>query len=313
MEHRNVGRSDLSVSAIGLGCNNFGMKIEIDAARKVVHKALDLGITFFDTADVYGNAGGSETMLGQILDERRKDIVLATKFGAPMQPGTAMNASRSYILTAVESSLRRLKTDYIDLYQLHLPDPNTPLEETLRTLNDLVRQGKVRYLGCSNLAAWKVVESCWISRELGIEAFISCQDNYSLLVRDIERELVPAISAYGLGLLPYFPLASGLLTGKYKRDSAPPQGTRMADLPKLGDMFLNEKNFARIEQLEEFSSQRGHNLLKLAFGWLLAKPIVASVIAGATKPEQVESNVNAAGWRLSAEEMGEIDRITAPR
>jgi aryl-alcohol dehydrogenase-like predicted oxidoreductase len=209
MQQRNLGRSGLRVSVVGLGCNNFGMKLDREDTRRVVHKALDCGITLFDTADSYGNMGGSEEALGLLLGDRRKDIVLATKFASPMDPAeTKKGASRRYILSAVEASLGRLKTDWIDLYQLHRPDPLTPIEETLRTLDDLVRAGKVRYIGCSNLPAWQVVDALWTAKQASGTSFVCCQDEYSLLVRDIERELVPAISAHGLGLLPYFPLAS---------------------------------------------------------------------------------------------------------
>jgi aryl-alcohol dehydrogenase-like predicted oxidoreductase len=312
--YRTLGKSGLEVSAVGLGCNNFGMRIDLDAARKVVHKALDLGVTLFDTADIYGNMGGSETMLGQILGERRKDIVLATKFSGPMAEGkTRKDTSRRYIMSAVEASLKRLQTEWIDLYQLHFPDPLTPIQETLGALDDLVRHGKVRYIGCSNMAAWQVVEAQWTSRHMGVARFISCQDEYSLLVRDLEREMLPAIEAYGLGLLPYFPLASGMLTGKYKRNSAPPAGTRFAAMQSLSNRFGNDANWDIVEQLEAFCARKGRKLLDLAFSWLLAKPPVSSVIAGATKPEQVEQNVTAAGWALTPDEVAEVDRITAKK
>jgi aryl-alcohol dehydrogenase-like predicted oxidoreductase len=308
MKRRNLGRSGLQVSLVGLGCNNFGGRIDLEASRKVVHKALDLGITLLDTADYYGNLGGSETILGQVLGERRKDIILATKFGFAMDPaGNLKGASRRYIFSAVEASLRRLQTDWIDLYQLHVPDPLTPLEETLRALDDLVRQGKVRYIGCSNLPAWQVVESQWISRELGIHPFASCQDEYSLLVRGIEKELLPAMQAHGLGLLPYFPLASGMLTGKYKRNAPLPEGSRFSAWKALGDRYANEANFDTVERLEKFSQQRGHSLLELAFSWLAAHPAVSSVIAGATRPEQVEQNAKAVDWVLTPEDQIEID------
>jgi aryl-alcohol dehydrogenase-like predicted oxidoreductase len=316
LELRNLGRSGLRVSTIGLGCNNFGMRIDLEATRRVVHKALDLGITLFDTADIYGNRGQSETMLGQVLGERRRDIVLATKFGMPMDPpelaaiGTLKGASRRYIFTAVEDSLRRLRTDWIDLYQLHQPDPLTPIEETLRALDDLIRQGKVRYIGCSNLPAWQVADAEWTSRHLGLNAFVSCQDEYSLLVRQIESELVPAMQAYGLGLLPYFPLASGLLTGKYDREAPPPADTRMATMQNLATRYLTDANWTATEKLREFVTRRGRTLLELAFSWLLSRPQVASVIAGATRPEQLEQNVKAGNWQLSAEELAEIDAIT---
>ena len=314
MNYRTLGKSGLEVSAVGLGCNNFGMRIDLDAARKVVHKALDLGVNLFDTADIYGNMGGSETMLGQILGDRRKDIVLATKFSGPMVEGkTRKDTSRRYIMSAVEASLKRLKTDWIDLYQLHFPDPLTPIQETLGALDDLVHHGKVRYIGCSNMAAWQVVEAQWTSRHLGVARFISCQDEYSLLARDIEREKLPAIEAYGLGLLPYFPLASGLLTGKYKRNSPPPAGTRLAAMQGLSNRFASDANWNIVEQLEAFCARKGHKLVDLAFSWLLARPSVSSVIAGATKPEQVEQNVTAAAWALTPEEVAEVDRISAKK
>src|SRR6185437_10144338 len=310
METRNLGKSGPQVSVVGLGCNNFGWYIDLEHSRAVVHKALDAGVTLFDTADIYGGNGTSETMLGQILGARRKDIVLATKFGMPMdEAGTKKGASRAYIMSAVEVSLSRLKTDYIDLYQIHGPDPETPMEETLRALSDLIKQGKVRYIGCSNHRAWQVVEAEWISRTKNLQAFICCQDEYSLLERKPETELIPAMKSYGLGLLPYFPLASGLLTGKYKRDKLP-EGARLTKTKRLSDRYFNEANWSKVELLQDFCAKRGHSLLELAFSWLAANPVVSSIIAGATKPEQVEQNTKAAGWRLSAEDAAEVDRIT---
>jgi len=312
MKHRTLGKSGLEVSIVGLGCNNFGGRIDLEASRKVVHKALDLGITLFDTADVYGNQGGSEECLGQILGDRRKDIVLASKFGMPMNAAeTAKGASRRYIMSAVEDSLRRLKTDWIDLYQLHRGDPLTPIEETLLTLNDLIRQGKVRYIGCSNLPAWQVVEAQWTARQLGLNAFISCQDEYSLLVRDPDRELLPAMQAHGLGLLPYFPLASGLLTGKYKRNAPMPEGARLTVTQRLSDRYMTEANWQIVERLEDFAKARDRDMLSLAFSWLAGRPAVSSVIAGATKPEQIEQNIKAIEWVMTPEELAEIDRLTA--
>jgi aryl-alcohol dehydrogenase-like predicted oxidoreductase len=281
-----------------------------------VHKAIDLGITLFDCADVYGGLGGghlgaSEECLGEILGARRKEIVLATKFGIPMDKAeTLKGASRRYIMSAVEASLRRLKTDWIDLYQVHRPDPETPIEETLRALDDLVRQGKVRYLGCSNFAAWQMVDADWTARHWGLSRFICCQDEYSLVVRAIERELLPAIAAHGLGLLPYFPLASGLLTGKYRRNTAMPEGGRLTETPRLADRYLKESHWEKVERLEAFCAARNRSLLELAFSWLLARPAVASVIAGATRPEQLEANVRAGDWALSAEELAEVDRLS---
>lgn len=310
MKIRNLGHSGLRVSLVGLGCNNFGGRIDLEASRKVVHKALDLGITLLDTADMYGNRGGSETCLGEILGERRKDIVLATKFGFPMNEAeTLKGASRRYIVTAVEASLKRLKTDWIDLYQLHRPDPLTPLEETARAMDDLVRQGKVRYIGCSNLPAWQVAHARWFSREMGLDSFVSCQDEYSLLARGIERELIPAMQNYGLGLLPFFPLASGLLTGKYGRGTAAPSDTRFAHWAHLAKRYMTDANWNAVERLSGFASAHGRTLLELAMSWLAARPTVSSIIAGATKPEQVEQNVKAAEWALTPAEIAEIDRL----
>ncbi len=310
MKERTIGKSGVRVSLVGLGCNNFGGRIDLEASRKVVDKALDLGVTLFDTADHYGERGGSETALGQILGARRKDIVLATKFGLPMDDAERLKGtSRRYTLSAVEASLRRLKTDWIDLYQVHYPDPLTPIEETLRALDDLVRQGKVRYIGCSNFAPWQVVEAQWTSRYLGLNAFISCQNEYSLVVRDPERELIPAIEAYGLGLLPYFPLASGLLTGKYQRGRPMPEGARLTKTQRFADRYLTEANWQIVERLQAFCAARGRTLLELAFGWLAARPVVCSVIAGATRPEQVEQNVKAVEWALTPEDLAEVDRV----
>ncbi|MFN4089055.1 MAG: aldo/keto reductase [Alphaproteobacteria bacterium] len=312
MEYRNLGRSGLRVSVVGLGCNNFGGRIGLEETRTVVHKAIDLGITLLDTADIYGNRGGSEELMGQVLGARRKDIVLATKFGMAMDDvGVKKGGARRYIMAAVEDSLRRLRTDWIDLYQIHQPDPLTPMEETLRTLDDLVRQGKVRYIGCSNLPAWQVAEAQWTSKHQGLEAFVSCQDEYSLIFRDPDRELIPAMQAYGLGMLPYFPLASGLLTGKYRRNAPMPEGARLTNTQRLADRYMTEANWATVEALADFCEQRGRSMLELAFSWLAARPTVASVIAGATKPEQLDQNVAAVGWKLAPEDMAEIDRITA--
>lgn len=311
MKLRNLGRSGLRVSAVGLGCNNFGGRIDLEATRKVVHKALDCGITLFDTADIYGERGGSETFLGQILGDRRKEIVLATKFGMEMDDHEKKGASRRYIMQAVEASLTRLKTDWIDLYQYHRPDPLTPIDETLRALDDLIRQGKVRYIGCSNMPSWEIATAQWTARDIGAQGFVSAQDEYSLLVRGAEKELIPAASAYGLGLLPYFPLACGLLTGKYKRNAEMPADARLTKTQRLADRYLTETNWARTEKLADFCEAQGKTLVELAFSWLLARPIVSSVIAGATKPEQIEANVKAADWALTAEDLAAVDAVTA--
>jgi aryl-alcohol dehydrogenase-like predicted oxidoreductase len=311
MEIRNLGGSGLRVSAVGLGCNNFGQRLDVEGTRKVIHKALDVGITLFDTADVYGNRGGSETCMGEVLGDRRKDIVLATKFAMQMdEAGVKKGASRFYIMKAVEDSLKRLKTDYIDLYQQHAYDPLTPIEETLRALQDLVTQGKVRYIGCSNLPAWRVTEAAMTAKGINVTPFSSIQDEYSLVVRDIEKELQPAAKAYNLGILPYFPLASGLLTGKYASSGDAPAGTRFALVPRLRDRYVNEKNVGIVEKLKAFATERGHSMLELAFSWLASRAQVSSVIAGATKPEQVEQNAKAVAWKMTADEIAEIDRIT---
>jgi aryl-alcohol dehydrogenase-like predicted oxidoreductase len=311
MEIRNLGRSGLRVSAVGLGCNNFGQRTDLETARKVIHKAIDLGITLFDTADIYAGMGGSETVLGEVLGDRRKDIVLATKYGKPMSnDGSKQGASRRYIMSAVEASLKRLKTDYIDLYQQHDYDALTPIEETLRTLDDLVRQGKVRYIGNSNFPAWRIAEAEMAARQMGVAPFVSCQDEYSLVVRDIEKDLLPAAQHFNLGLLPFFPLAGGMLTGKYAGLKNVPADTRFGKTPYMQERYLNPRNIALVDQLQAFVGARGHSMLELAFSWLAARPQVSSVIAGASSPEQIEQNVKAAQWKLTAEEMTEIDGIT---
>ena len=312
MEQRNLGRSGLIVSTVGLGCNNFGGRLDMPATRAVVHKALDLGVTFFDTADTYGNRGAAEEYLGRALAGKRHDIVLATKFGRPMdREGRLQGASRRYIMQAVEASLGRLGTDHIDLYYQHIADPRTPIAETLRALDDLVRQGKVRYIACSWLSAWQVVEAQWTATHLGLDRFVACQERYNLLERELDDALMPVLPSYGLALIPFAPLANGLLTGKYRRAEPPPAGTRMAAMPQVAERYLTQANWDKVERLAAFCASRGRTLLDLAFSWLLHRPMVASVIAGATSPEQVAANVKAADWSLSREDMDEIDRITA--
>ena len=310
MKQRTIGKSDLQVSVIGLGCNNFGYvaNMDVEASRKVIDAAIDSGINFFDTSDSYGT---SEDILGEVLGDRRKTILLATKFGSkPNASGEKSGASRSYILSEVEESLRRLRTDYIDLYQLHYPDPKTPIEETLRALDDLVKSGKVRHIGCSNFSAAQLREAESIASKSGLTMFVSSQDEYSLLVRDIESELLPLIEQYGVSELPYFPLASGLLTGKYKKGQAAPKGTRLGDKQGLAEKYHHEANLQIVERLGEFSEDKGHTLLELAFSWLLSHKTVASVIAGATKPEQVKSNAAAGDWNLTQADLIRIDEIT---
>lgn len=296
------------MSLAGLGCNNIGNRIDDATSREVVHQALDLGITLFDTADMYGRDGASELVLGRILDVRRKDVVIATKFGKD-EAHKSRGASRRYTIQAIEASLRRFKTDWIDLYQVHAPDPLTPIEETMRALDDLIRAGKVRYVGCSNFSAWQVVEAQLIARELNLNAFISCQDEYSLLVRDVEAEVIPAIQAYGLGLLPFFPLASGLLSGKYTSTDTMPQGSRLSKLKHLAARFMTPSNMALIEQLTEFGGKHGRSLLEVALGWLASHPFVPSIISGATSAEQLTKNVDATACKLSTEERAGIQKI----
>jgi aryl-alcohol dehydrogenase-like predicted oxidoreductase len=311
VEYRNLGRSGLIVSAVGLGCNNFGSRCDEAAARAVVHKALDLGVTFFDNSDTYG-FGAAEEYLGRALAGRRDQIVLASKFARPMDSsGRLQGASRRYILSAVEASLRRLNTDYIDLYYQHIADPRTPVEETLRALDDLVRQGKVRYIACSTLAAWQVVEAQWTSTYFGLERYVACQERYNLLERELDDELMPVIQSYGLGLIPFSPLANGLLTGKYRRNMPLPEGARLTRMSRAAARYLTEANWETVERLGDFCAARGRSLLELAISWLLHRPGIASVIAGAMTPEQVAANIRAAEWALTREDMDEIDRLTA--
>jgi aryl-alcohol dehydrogenase-like predicted oxidoreductase len=311
MRYRRLGDSGLVVSVVGLGCNNFGRRIDLDATREVVNTAVEHGITLFDTADTYGE---SETFLGESLLGRRDDVVIATKFGNDLGGALGSDfgarASRRYIRRAVERSLRRLRTDYIDLYQLHRPDGATPIEETLAALTELVREGKVRYLGSSNLAAWQVADADWTARTAGTERFVSAQNHYNLLEREVERELVPACERYGVGVLPYFPLANGLLSGKYHRGEPPPPGSRLETRPEE----LSDARFDVVERLERYAAERGLRLLDVAIGGLAAQPAVASVIAGATKPEQVRANVAAAAWEPSESDLMALEQVApSPR
>ncbi len=312
MEERNLGRSGLRVSLVGLGCNNFAGRIDFEATKAVVYKALDLGVTLFDNADTYGERGGAEEYLGRILGARRKDIVLATKFGRAMDAaGKLQGASRGYIMNACEASLKRLQTDYIDLYWQHIEDPLTPQEETMRAMDDLVRQGKVRYIACSTLTAWQVTEANWIAKSQGLEQFIACQERYSLLEREYEPNMAAMVQAKGLGLIPFSPLANGLLTGKYRRNRALPPGARLTTTQRMAERYLTERNWAIVEKLADFCSVRGRTMLELAMSWLAARPAVSSIIAGATQPAQLEENVRAVEWTLTQEDLTEIDRLTA--
>ncbi len=310
MRYRSVGNSGLVVSVAGLGCNNFGRRLDLDGTRAVVHAALEAGITLLDTADSYGGAGQSEAFLGEVLVGRRDQVVLATKFGhrnADMGYGPAAGAKggRGYIMRAVEQSLRRLRTGHIDLYQLHTPDPATPIEETLTALGDLVAQGKVRYIGQSNFSGWQLAEAACVARELGTTGFVSAQNHWSLLERGVEAELVPAALHYGLGVLPYFPLANGLLTGKVRRGQAPPAGSRLASR----EGYITERKLDQVEALIAWAEEHGVTILDVAVGGLAAQPGCVSVIAGATSPEQVKANAAAAGWVPSASELADLDKI----
>jgi aryl-alcohol dehydrogenase-like predicted oxidoreductase len=313
MDFRRLGNSGLVVSVVGLGTNNLGMKLDEAGSREVVHAALDEGITLFDTADSYGK---SEERLGELLEGRRDDVVIATKFGSDVRRRGQSNGedwgargSRRYIVRAVESSLRRLRSDWIDLYQLHRPDDATPIEETLSALDDLVRAGKVRYLGSSNFTGWQVAEAEWVSRTRRLERFVSAQNEYSWLERGIETDLVPALENYGIGLLPYFPLANGLLTGKYRRGEEAPADSRIKLFKR--ESALNDETFDVLEGLESFAKERDITLLDVAIGGLAAQPAVASVIAGATSRAQVASNVAAGNWQPSLDDLAALDDITS--
>ena len=309
MKLRRLGTSGLKVSEVGLGCNNFGMRIDAKATDAVVGAAIDAGITLFDTADIYGGTK-SEEFLGKALGKRRGDVILATKFGMRIgDDERRKGGSRRWIMRAVEDSLTRLGTDWIDLYQLHQPDPDTPIDETLRALDDLVTQGKVRYLGNSNFAGWQIADADWTAS--GGTRFVSAQNQYSLLERKVEHEVLPACEHFGLGFLPFFPLGSGLLSGKYRRGEAPPEGTRLAACGSRGAAALSDRNFDKVEKLEAWANARGHTILDLAFAWLLGHPVVSSVIAGATSPEQVQANAATAAWALTPEEVADVSDLVA--
>jgi len=294
---------------VGIGCNNFGRRLDLDGTAAVLNQAIDEGINLFDTADIYGGEGASEDLMGKALEGKRHQVVLATKFAGPMGEGPmSKGTSRNHIIDAVDASLTRLKTDYIDLYQVHFPDPLTPMEETMRALDDLVRAGKVRYIGNSNYAGWQIANAHWIAQQYGMTPFISAQNEWSLLKRAVETEIVPAAQEFGLGVLPFFPLSSGLLTGKYKRGQDAPEGTRLSAGP-MAERALTDRNFDVVEKLEEYATSHGHTLLELAMSWLASHPAVGSVIAGATKPEQVTSNAASASWVLTDEERAEVDAL----
>jgi aryl-alcohol dehydrogenase-like predicted oxidoreductase len=316
VELRYIGKSGLRVSVLGIGCNNFGGRSDEESSRAVIHAALDIGVNFFDTADVYpvGKSGESEAIMGRALAGKRQDVVIATKFGLPMKRTTSgdfggSDGSRRYVMTALEDSLKRLNTDYIDLYQLHFPDHHTPIEETLRALDDAVRQGKVRYIGISNMPTWQVVDSLHSSERMRVERFISSQNQYSLLSREVEAELMPALRHHGLGLLPFFPLAGGFLTGKYRRNMPLPAGSRLTKTQNLASMFLTDRNYEIAEKLQDFCDGRGITMPQMAFRWLLSHDVIPSVIAGASTPSQVRENAEAVAGKLSEDDLVEIHRI----
>jgi aryl-alcohol dehydrogenase-like predicted oxidoreductase len=310
MRYRALGKSGLVVSVVGLGCNNFGRRLDADATRAVVDAALDAGVTLLDTAETYGGAGRSEEILGEVLAGRRDRVVLATKFGSQggdmgYGPAAGAKGGRAYMRRAVEHSLRRLRTDYLDLYQIHTPDPVTPVEETLTALTELVQAGKVRYIGHSNFSGLQTAAAAVAARELGTAPFISAQNHWSLLERSAEVDVVPAALEYGLGVLPYFPLANGLLTGKVRRGMPPAAGTRLAGR----EDYVTEAKLDKVEALADWAQQRDRSLLEIAIGGLAALPGCTSVIAGATSPGQVRANAAAGEWEPGADELAELDKI----
>ncbi|MFC1988906.1 aldo/keto reductase [Chloroflexota bacterium] len=321
MEYRQIGKSGLKVSEIGLGCASatFVGKADEETSVNIIHHALDLGVNFIDTAETYAE-GRSEILVGKAVKEKRSQVIIATKFGQTRSVGPSEQpGSRSNVLKAVEGSLKRLTTDYIDLYMLHRPDPNTPIEETLRALDDLVRVGKVRYIGSSNFAAWQVCEAAWVSRTHNLESFICSESEYNLLDRNIERELIPCCQALDIGIIPDFPLAKGFLTGKYQRDQEMPRDARFTSMPQFADAkykdlrrydnMLSDTNFDKLTKLETFAEERGHRVGELAIAWLLFYPWLSSVIPGATSAEQVKLNVAATSWKLTTEDIDLLDEI----
>ena len=308
MTHRRLGTSGLIVSTVGLGCNNFGPRIDASAAERVVRAALDHGITLFDTANIYGQ-GRSEEMLGAALRSRRHEAIIATKFAMPMGAGPLdRGGSRGHVVRAAEDSLRRLGVDHIDLYQMHEPDPGTPIDETLAALDTLVQSGKVRYLGSSNFTGWQIAEAAAVADRRNLTPFVAAQNHYSLVERRVEAEVIGACAHFGIGMLPYFPLAGGLLTGKYQVGEPSPAGARLTSAADAGE-FLNDANFAVLARLRRFADERGLSVLDVAIGALAAQPTVASVIAGATSPEQVAANVAAGCYQPTPDDLAIIDRL----
>jgi aryl-alcohol dehydrogenase-like predicted oxidoreductase len=313
MEYRRLGNTGLEVSVLGLGGNNFGVRADEEMSNRVIDQAMELGVNFIDTANIYAGTR-SEEIVGKQIKPKRQQVVLVTKFGAQLGEGpNTRGGSRKHVMDSAEASLRRLQTDYIDLYLIHFPDDLTPIEETLRAMEDLVQDGKVRYIGCSNFVAWRACEAAWTAKGLNRPGFVCIQNHYNLLVREPERDVIPFCEEYQWSMMPYFPLASGLLTGKYRLGEEPPAGSRMTSMKTMASV-LNEESWAIITALEKFSQERGRTLLELAHAWLLANPVVDSVISGATKPEQVVANAKGVDWKLSAEDMAAIDEIVpSPR
>lgn len=312
MDYRNMGHSGVRVSEVGLGADQFGSRVDREGVKKIIAAALDEGINFIDTADIYG-AGLSEEFIGDAIQGHRHELVIATKGRQRMGPGpNDIGASRYHLMNALEASLRRLRTDHVDLYQIHLYDPATPMEETMRTLDDMVRSGKVRYIGASNYQAWQLCRCNDLAERYGWERFVTIQPHYHLLEREVEREMVPYCRAFNIGILPYFPLAGGLLTGRYKLGAEPPADTRAA-AHEWARNYLNRyatpANFALLDKLTSFAQERGHTLLELAIAWLLAEPLVCSVIAGVSKVEHVAPNARASQWKLSAEDAAAVRAI----
>ncbi len=321
MRYRQLGNSGLKVSEIGLGCDTFGQSsagnLDEQTSTAIVNHALELGINYIDTADVYGG-GQSEEFIGKAVKARRSQVIIATKTGQPAGKGpNERGLSRHRIMTAVDASLKRLNTDYIDLYQGHWPDPATPIEETLRALDDLVHAGKVRYVGCCNYAAWQLCDALWTSRVNNLHSFVTVQVRYNLLDRGIEQEIAPCCQAHGIGVVPWYPLSAGFLTGKYRRGEPPPPGTRFAVDTRPGGQglyaqILSDANFDKLDKLRDYASQRGHGVAELPIAWLLSRPWITTVIAGATKVEQVYANVSTAERKLSTDEVTQLDKITQP-
>ena len=313
MEYRNLGASGLKVSALGLGGNTFGWYIDEPASAAVIHRAMESGINFIDTADMY-DKGRSEEFLGRTLKGKRTQVLVGSKFSFAMgDTPNERGASRWYITRAVEASLRRLNTDYLDLYQYHFPDPTTPIEETLRALDDLVKSGKVRYIGCTNFAAWQISEAQWTSRVNHLHSFVTMQTKYNLLERQVEQEIVPCCQAHGLGIIPWGPLAGGFLTGKYRKEGPPPPSPKEGMPPKalntLYKKLLTDANWEKLAKLEAFAQESGHKVSELAIAWLLSHPWISTVIVGATKPEQIQENLKGAAWKMAPEEVARVEQI----